>query len=169
MGVEIFTSQIQSNSTSHHRHQQPIRNQEDEMRPSVVQYLLRPWKKYKDGTPFKASIDKGTRRWQLTTKDGKRDMYKGTGSSGVGRWSRKGRYLIAWNKVRTYVVPRGLEATDLKPLVCVTAPPICHTFKGYDKGAVDGKLYVQKIKEFIEYGTNEAPDSLRDDSFTERG
>lgn len=140
------------------------------MRPTQVAQLLRPWKKYPDGTPFYGWGKTGTKRWPLGTKQGNKNFYKGTGSSGIGRWTRKGRYLINWGKVRTYVVPSALNDTALKPLVCETTPMVRHHFKGYEKGAVDGKLYLQKVREYIEYGAAEAPEAQRDEeNLKERG
>jgi large subunit ribosomal protein L41 len=138
------------------------------MRPSPISYLLRPWQTYRNGEIFYGLIKTGNKRWPLTTKQGNKTFYKGTGSSGIGRWTRKGRYIVNWDKVRTYVVPSSLESTELRPLVCATAPKIKHTFKGYT-GATDGKLYVQKLKEFIQYGAEEAPQAERSSNFVERG
>lgn len=138
------------------------------MKPSPIAQLLRPWRKYRDGTPFYGWTKTGNKRWSLTTKQGNKNFYKGTGSSGIGRWTTRGRYIINWDKVRTYVVPSGLNETSLKPLVCSKTPMLTHSFKGYDKGAIDGKLYLQKVKEYIEYGTNDAPAAKRENN-VERG
>lgn len=138
------------------------------MKPTGILQLLRPWKPYKDGTLFYGVRKTGNKRWPLTTKQGNKNFYKGTRSTGIGRWTSRGRYIINWDKVRTYVVPSNVHSTELKPFVCATAPKIVNTFEGYQYGAIDGKLYLQKVKEFIEYGTVEAPAAQRNGR-TERG
>jgi large subunit ribosomal protein L41 len=131
------------------------------MKPSSILQLLRPWKPYKDGTLFYGLRKTGNKRWPLTTKQGNKNFYKGTRSSGIGRFTSRGRYLINWEKVRTYVVPSNVHTTDLKPFVCSTAPKIVNSYKGYKEGAIDGNLYLDKVKEFIEYGTVESPAAQR--------
>lgn len=51
----------------------------------------------------------GTRRLTLTTKQTNKGFYKGTGSGSMGRHTKHGKYVIEWEKVRTYVVPPGLK------------------------------------------------------------
>lgn len=138
------------------------------MRPTAVRSLLRPWKKYKDGTLFYGDTKSGNKRWSLSTKQGNKNFYKGTGSTGVGRWTRKGNYQINWEKVRTYVVPSSVESTDLRPLVCPTTPNIRNTYKGYS-GPTDGKLHLDKTMEFVKYGTEESPEMVRENGWSERG
>ncbi|ANB12798.1 mitochondrial 54S ribosomal protein YmL27 [Sugiyamaella lignohabitans] len=138
------------------------------MKPTQINFLLRPWQTYRNGEIFYGMLKTGNKRWSLTTKQGNKTFYKGTGSSGVGRWTTRGRYIVNWEKVRTYVVPSGIDTTQLKPLVCATAPKVKHTFRGY-QGPMDGKLYVQKVKDFIKYGVEESPESARNENFIERG
>lgn len=45
----------------------------------------------------------------MTTKQTNKGFYKGTGSGSMGRHTEHGGYIIEWDKVRTYVVPGGLE------------------------------------------------------------
>lgn len=85
------------------------------MRPTAPTFLLRPWQRFRTGAPPYGFTKKGNNRWPLTTKDGNKNYYKGTGSSGIGRWTKHGRYKVNYEKVRTYVVPAQLETTD----VCV--------------------------------------------------
>jgi large subunit ribosomal protein L41 len=66
-------------------------------------------------------------------------------------------------------VPKNLSTTDLKPLVCATAPKITQTFAKYKKGAIDGRLYIQKIMEYVEYGATDAPAAERGKKYMERG
>ncbi|CAN6610225.1 large ribosomal subunit protein mL41 [Trichomonascus vanleenenianus] len=127
------------------------------MKPSPITQLLRPWQRYRNGLPFYGFGRKGNKRWPLTTKQGNKNFYKGTGSSGVGRWTTRGRYIISWEKVRTYVVPSGVSESPLKPLVCAKTTPTKNTFGGFPLGALDGKLYLQKVREYIRYGASEAP------------
>lgn len=138
------------------------------MRPSNIQYLLRPWQKYKDGQLFYGIVKSGNKRWSLTTKQGNKNHYKGTGSTGVGTWTRLGQYRVNWEKVRTYVVPRDMEGTELRPFVCPTAPNIKNHYKGF-KGPVDGKLHLRKVMEFVKYGVYDAPTLERKDGWSERG
>lgn len=49
------------------------------------------------------------RHFQLTTKNGPKDYYKGTRSGAMGQHTNKGGYKVNFDKVRTYVVPEGLR------------------------------------------------------------
>jgi len=48
------------------------------------------------------------RNFQLTTKNGPKDYYKGTRSGNTGRHTKHGGFVVDFDKVRTYVVPEGL-------------------------------------------------------------
>lgn len=48
------------------------------------------------------------RHFQLTTKNGPKDYYKGTRSGNTGRHTKHGGFVVDFDKVRTYVVPEGL-------------------------------------------------------------
>ncbi|KAG0358110.1 mitochondrial ribosomal protein L27-domain-containing protein [Gamsiella multidivaricata] len=61
-------------------------------------------------------IMRGSSRQQLTSKRG-RNFYKGTGSGAMGRHTKRGGYLIEWEKVRSFVVP---DLTDFKLLPYVS-------------------------------------------------
>ncbi|KAG0189673.1 hypothetical protein DFQ28_003101 [Apophysomyces sp. BC1034] len=50
------------------------------------------------------ALPRGAGRTQLTSKRG-HNFYKGTGSGAMGRHTKRGGYIIDWNKVRTFVVP----------------------------------------------------------------
>lgn len=53
---------------------------------------------------------KGAARFlKLTTKMANKGFYKGTGSGSTGRHTKHGGYVIEWEKVRTYVVPKNLK------------------------------------------------------------
>lgn len=121
------------------------------MKPSSILQLTRPWKKYRDGTLFYGLSKAGNKRTPLTTKQGNKTMYKGTRSSGIGRHTKHGQYVIQWNKVNTFVVPQFINL-DLKPLVSTNLPELKHEFSGYSKGPLDTKLYFDKLRHFIEYG-----------------
>lgn len=121
------------------------------MKPSSILQLTRPWKKYRDGTLFYGLSKAGNKRTPLTTKQGNKTMYKGTRSSGIGRHTKHGQYVIQWNKVNTFVVPQFINL-DLKPLVSTNLPELKHEFTGYSKGPLDTKLYFDKLRHFIEYG-----------------
>lgn len=118
---------------------------------STVLQLTRPWKKYRDGTLFYGLSKSGNNRTPLTTKQGNKTMYKGTRSSGIGKHTKYGEYVIDWSKVRTFVTPKFMNM-DLKPLVSGNVPELKHEFQGYKKGPQDTKLYIQKLKEYIMNG-----------------
>lgn len=135
---------------------------------SPVASLLRPWKKHRDGTLFYGISKTGSRRHPLTTKKGNKNFYKGTRSSGIGRLTTTGRYVINWDKVRTFVVPTRFNKT-LKPLVSPNAPQIQNTYEGYEKGPLDPKLYFTKLREYVLYGKVETAESELKDKYLERG
>ena len=89
---------------------------------SVQATLRRPWKTFRDGTLYYGMLKSGSKRHPLTTKQGHKHYYKGTRSTGIGHLDSRGRYHIDWNKVRTYVVPSGLNTTNLKALVSPNSP-----------------------------------------------
>lgn len=134
---------------------------------SPINLLTRPWKRYRDGSLFYGQTKTGNRRTPLTTKQGNKTMYKGTRSSGVGRHTRYGGYLINWNRVRTFVTPKNYN-TDLKPLVSHNIPELKHSFKGYSHGSTDPQLYFEKLREYIKHG--KVPTDASDTNcYVERG
>jgi large subunit ribosomal protein L41 len=48
-------------------------------------------------------------RHALSTKQANKGFYKGTGTGSTGRHTPHGGYIIEWEKVRTYVVPKNLK------------------------------------------------------------
>lgn len=48
-------------------------------------------------------------RLRLTTKQVNGGYYKGNRTGSMGYFDPKGNYVIDWKKVRTYVVPEGLD------------------------------------------------------------
>ncbi|KAE9993907.1 hypothetical protein Vi05172_g10909 [Venturia inaequalis] len=60
-------------------------------------------------------LGRALRRLALTTKQGPKDYYKGTGSGSMGQHTKFGGYQINYSKVRTYVPP-NYENEDLKQL-----------------------------------------------------
>ncbi|CCE64623.1 hypothetical protein TPHA_0I01170 [Tetrapisispora phaffii CBS 4417] len=118
---------------------------------SPISFLTRPWIKNRDGTLFYGISKTGNRRTALTTKQGNKTMYKGTRSSGIGKHTTLGKYMIDWVKVRTFKTPSVMN-TDLKPLVSDEVPELAHTFKGYQKGPHDTKLYFDKLRNYIKNG-----------------
>ncbi|CCF55800.1 hypothetical protein KAFR_0A03650 [Kazachstania africana CBS 2517] len=129
------------------------------MKPTSIAQLTRPWKRYRDGTLFYGLSKSGNKRVPLTTKQGNKTMYKGTRSSGIGRHTKYGEYVIDWNKVRTFVTPSVFNK-DLKPLVSQNLPELKHNYKGFDKGPMDPKLYISKLREYVKFG--EAPSEGND-------
>lgn len=137
------------------------------MKPSTILQLTRPWKKFRDGTLFYGLSKSGNNRIALTTKQGNKTMYKGTRSSGIGKHTKHGQYVIQWNKVNTFVVPKFVNL-DLKPLVSTNVPELKHEYVGYSKGPLDTKLYFDKLKQFIEQGSVQS-DASNIACYTERG
>ncbi|KAJ5477452.1 hypothetical protein N7539_007596 [Penicillium diatomitis] len=54
-------------------------------------------------------------RLRLTTKQVNGGYYKGTRTGSMGHFDSKGNYVIDWTKVRTYVVPEGLDTFKVSP------------------------------------------------------
>ena len=54
------------------------------------------------------------RKLPLTTKDINKGFYKGTGTGSMGSHTKFGGYVIDWQKVRTYVVPPGLDSFKVR-------------------------------------------------------
>ena len=65
---------------------------------TVSNSLRRPWQTFRDGTLFYGQLKTGTKRHPLTTKQGNKDFYKGTRSSGIGHLDTRGRYHVNWEK-----------------------------------------------------------------------
>ncbi|OCL10451.1 hypothetical protein AOQ84DRAFT_337429 [Glonium stellatum] len=85
------------------------------------------------------------RRLQLTTKQAGKDYYKGTGTGSMGDHTHGGSYIINWDKVRTYVVPKDLRSCNLTPFVATRIDPKRGEFKG-TSGPMDGNAYLQRWK-----------------------
>lgn len=122
--------------------------------PSAAVNLRRPWQTFRDGQIWYGLTTRGSKRHPLTTKQGNKHFYKGTGSSGYGKVNRSGHYVVNWAKVRTYVVPQGLHSTDLKALVSPNVPQIYQKYVGYDDGAKSADLAWKNVRDFIEFGEN---------------
>lgn len=67
------------------------------------------------------------RHFQLTTKNGPKDYYKGTRTGAMGQHTHKGGYKVDFEKVRTYVVPAGLS--EFKVI-----QPCCDVFSSSNGG-----------------------------------
>ncbi|KAG7812214.1 hypothetical protein KL921_001446 [Ogataea angusta] len=126
--------------------------------------LRRPWKTYRDGTLFYGMTKTGNKRVPLTTKQGNKNFYKGTRSSGIGRLNKWGTYNIDYQRVRTFVAPSNLADFNLKPLVSSNAVIPKNTFDGYSS-VTDGKFLFDKVKEYIETGEVKHP---RTEDYIER-
>lgn len=116
--------------------------------------LRRPWQTFKDGQIWYGLTTRGSKRHALTTKQGNKHYYKGTGSSGYGFFNKAGKYIINWSRVRTYVVPADLQHTELKALVSPNVPEIYQKYIGYKDGVKSADLAWKNITDFIEYGEN---------------
>lgn len=120
-----------------------------------VSLLKRPWKTYRDGTLFYGRTKTGNKRLALTTKSGNKNMYKGTRSSGIGRHTKHGRYIIDWTKVKTFVVPTLLNES-LKPLVSCNLPHLKQNFSDFKYGLNDPDYYYSQLKNYINYGNTQS-------------
>lgn len=134
---------------------------------SCVNQLRRPWQTFKDGQLWYGITKTGSKRHPLTTKQGNKHYYKGTRSSGVGLQDSHGRYIVNWNKVRTYVVPPNLETSELKSLVSPRVPQIHQKFIGYPDGAKNAQLAFKNIIDFIEHGENYNDVNLEESQYLE--
>lgn len=140
------------------------------MRPTFVAQLLRPWKKDRSGYMFNLfyGVSKnGNKRLPLTSKQGNKNFYKGHGAAGVGKTTSKGRYIINRDKVRTFVVPAGLESCELKPFVSPTLDPIKNSFRGFS-GPLDPNLTVKKVSEYVKSGGVQEEDDKDRKNWIER-
>ncbi|KAI0483659.1 mitochondrial ribosomal protein L27-domain-containing protein [Xylaria cf. heliscus] len=91
-------------------------------------------------------LQKAFRKFALTTKNIKKGFYKGTRTGSMGRHTRHGGYIIDWKKVRTYVVPSGLENFSLTPFVTTKIENIRGRYEGYPKGPKSPELYLDRWK-----------------------
>ncbi|KEY66847.1 hypothetical protein S40285_06840 [Stachybotrys chlorohalonatus IBT 40285] len=88
------------------------------------------------------------RRIPITTKDVGRGFYKGNRTGSMGRHTKYGGYIIEWNKVRTYVVPKNLKESKLSPFVSREIRVEGGDYKGLQKGPQDPYFYVEQWKRF---------------------
>ncbi|KAI0459230.1 mitochondrial ribosomal protein L27-domain-containing protein [Xylaria acuta] len=86
------------------------------------------------------------RKLPLTTKDIKKGFYKGTRTGSMGRHTKHGGYTIEWKKVRTYVVPAGLNDFKLTPFVTAKIESKKGRYEGYAKGPKSPELYLDRWK-----------------------
>ncbi|KAF3068488.1 54S ribosomal protein L27, mitochondrial [Daldinia childiae] len=86
------------------------------------------------------------RKLPLTTKDIKKGFYKGTRTGSMGQHTKFGGYVIDWDKVRTYVVPAGLEAFKLTPFITSRIRPTRGRYEGYSMGPKSPELYLERWK-----------------------
>lgn len=129
--------------------------------------LRRPWQTFKDGQIWYGMGKTGSKRHPLTTKQGNKHYYKGTGSLGYGKLNRDGKYIVDWTKVRTYVVPADLHLTPLKALVSPKVPQVYQKYVGYDDGAKSADLAFQNLVDFVEYGENYNAVDLEESGYLE--
>ncbi|KAI0155162.1 mitochondrial ribosomal protein L27-domain-containing protein [Xylariaceae sp. FL1272] len=92
-------------------------------------------------------LQKAFRKFRLTTKDIKKGFYKGTGSGSMGRHTKHGGYVIEFQKVRTYVVPPGLDSFKLTPFVTKSVEKVKGRYEGNPKGPDDPQLYLDHWKD----------------------
>ncbi|KAI0912004.1 mitochondrial ribosomal protein L27-domain-containing protein [Ustulina deusta] len=86
------------------------------------------------------------RKLPLTTKDIKKGFYKGTRTGSMGRHTKYGGYIIEWGKVRTYVVPAGLDTFKLTPFVPESMERTRGRYEGYSLGPKSPELYLDRWK-----------------------
>lgn len=86
------------------------------------------------------------RKLPLTTKDINKGFYKGTRTGSMGEHTKYGGYKIDWNKVRTYVVPTGIEGFKLTPFVTNKMDHTRGRYEGYAQGPKSPELYLDRWK-----------------------
>lgn len=135
---------------------------------TLTALLRRPWQTFKDGQIWYGIMKTGTKRLPLTTKQGNKNYYKGTGSSGNGKLNKSGIYVMNWEKVRTFVVPSDLnQGGDLKALVSPRVPQLQQRFIGYQDGAKSPQFALDSIINFIEHGENYSDIDLEKSQYLE--
>ncbi|KAK8069750.1 mitochondrial ribosomal protein L27-domain-containing protein [Apiospora phragmitis] len=90
---------------------------------------------------------KAFRKLPLTTKDANKGFYKGTRTGSMGHHTKFGGYVIDWQKVRTYVVPPGLDLFKLSPFVTRRVEATRGEYSGYAKGPKSPQFYLERWKE----------------------
>ncbi len=53
------------------------------------------------------------RKFRLTVKDVNKGFYKGTRTGSMGRHTKRGGYVLEYAKIRTYMVPLGMEGFNV--------------------------------------------------------
>ncbi|EPS27916.1 hypothetical protein POX_e06891 [Penicillium oxalicum] len=101
-------------------------------------------------------------RLRLTTKQVNGGYYKGNRTGSMGHFDSKGNYVIDWKKVRTYVVPEGLDTFKLTPFVTKRMDPTPSAYKkqiernGRTYSVIDG----MKGTDFLEQWYSSNPDEV---------
>ncbi|EFX03331.1 50S ribosomal protein 27 [Grosmannia clavigera kw1407] len=72
------------------------------------------------------------RKLRLTVKDINKGYYKGTRTGSMGRHTKRGGYVIEYEKVRTYVVP-GLTEFKLTPFITKRIRPTFGVYPGSEE------------------------------------
>lgn len=127
--------------------------------------LRRPWQTFKDGQIWYGQMKSGSKRHALTTKQGNKNFYKGTRSSGIGRLNNQGVYIMDWSKVRTFVVPPRVP--ELKALVSPHTPQVAQKFIGYTDLFKDPDYTWDSIVSFIEKGDGYSQTNLEENDYME--
>lgn len=60
------------------------------------------------------ALGKKFRKLRLTTKDINKGFYKGNRTGNMGKHDKHGGFTIEFEKVRTYVVPAGLDTFKVR-------------------------------------------------------
>lgn len=128
--------------------------------------LRRPWQTFKDGQIWYGQIMSGSKRHPLTTKQGNKNFYKGTGSTGIGKLNNQGVYIMDWSKVRTYVTP-SFNNPNLKALVSQQTPQISQKFIGYNDQFKDPEFAWDNIVNYIESGSGYSQVNLEETEYLE--
>ncbi|KAG4301264.1 hypothetical protein PCK1_002574 [Pneumocystis canis] len=89
---------------------------------------------------YPSRIIMGAKRLPMTSKQG-RQFYKGSGTGSMGG------YIIDWKKVRTFIVPSGLDTTSLTPFVTLKVRPMRSSFESGRKHGFDGYAYYKQYKQ----------------------
>ncbi|QKX53452.1 uncharacterized protein TRUGW13939_00531 [Talaromyces rugulosus] len=89
-------------------------------------------------------------RLRLTTKQVNGGYYKGNRTGSMGAFDKKGKYVLDYRKVRTYVVPESLNEFMLTPFVTNSFQPTPTKYKYKKYGgrprAFNGNHYIDLWK-----------------------
>ncbi|TPX54997.1 hypothetical protein SeMB42_g00026 [Synchytrium endobioticum] len=121
--------------------------------------MKKPRNKKQQGQMRATLVVQGASKRVLTSKDGNKNFYKGTGSGAMGHFVQGGRYVIDEWKRRQFVVPEGLSLFKLTPYVSPEAKTAAATETWTDTHSVMAYLTHTAIPPSV---LERVPDGRRD-------